>query len=365
MTKFYNILGGLLLFFIGINSVYAKEFSYEKSKKENRVFAVNKDAYVEISNKYGDIDIDLWDKDSVKFEVEITAFSDAQIDLPELLDMLQIEFKGTSSFVLAETQWQEDVGIVQKSIYRFNKEFGNNVKIEVNYRVTLPDNLSLSITNKFGDIFMADYSGDVEVDLSYGDFRAHHLSNAKKIKLKSGKLKVKTMDKGHLNLSFAPSVNIEEAGDLVIESTSSEITLDEVTELNFTSKHDEVNIVELDKMIGKFTLSDVYIDATKKNVNVITKYGTFVIKEIGDEAEIIHLEGTRTDFRLGYSDVFFGLIEVDVTKESDFSFGKDVTINSSSQIDKDRYFAKGFINEEGNSKVIIKNRNGFVQLKGI
>lgn len=112
-------------------------------------------------------------------------------------------------------------------------------------------------------------------------------------------------------------------------------------------------------------MSDVYIDKAKTNINAITKYGTFVIKEVGDNAEIIHLEGTRTDFRLGYSSVFFGSLEVDVTNESDLSYGSDITMSSSRSPDKDHFLFKGFINETGSAKVIIKNKNGFVQLKGV
>ena len=45
-------------------------------------------AHVEIENKYGNVIIETWDKDSVLFDVQITVYADSDGDAFYLLDQL-------------------------------------------------------------------------------------------------------------------------------------------------------------------------------------------------------------------------------------------------------------------------------------
>lgn len=347
------------------SSFEGKDMEYEKKKSVTKSFGISENTYVEIENKYGDVEIIGWDKDSVRIEVESIAFSDDNDDLEELLGMLKINFKGNSSFILAETEWQEDVGVLQKGIFQFNKEFVNNVKIEVNYKVYLPTNLDLSITNKFGDIYLTDYEGSLSIDIGYGNLRAHHLSDVNRLKAKFGKVRIKKIDKGNLNFRYAKSVNIEDAGEIVVESASSELTFEHVSDINITSRHDDITIEELDQMIGTVSYTDMYIQEITSKINIVTKSGTFIIKEISGDAEVVRLEGVNTDFRIGYSDVFFGSLEVEASEEESLSYSKTIVLESTERINKDKWIASGYVNKKGDSKLIIVCISGYLQLKGV
>ena len=62
----YILLGVLVL---GHLAVEAQDF--RKSKKETRSFKVGADAELNIQNKYGKIELIAWEKDSIRFEVNI------------------------------------------------------------------------------------------------------------------------------------------------------------------------------------------------------------------------------------------------------------------------------------------------------
>ena len=64
------------------------ENSPEEKKTLLYSYPLNAETYVEIQNKYGNVEVDLWDKDSIEVRIEITVQSDKDEDLDEMMGLL-------------------------------------------------------------------------------------------------------------------------------------------------------------------------------------------------------------------------------------------------------------------------------------
>ena len=275
---------------VSILAVFQLAFSLEASigeqtKEITKSFVLNPDSYVEIETKYGDITVESWDADSVKFEIVITARSEKHWNLDDMLEKINVEFTSSSSFVLAETSWADNVSFFKKRTYDIKQGLGSQDKIQVDYKVYLPSWVPLDISNKFGNVFMGKHEGALEVFVSYGDFRARQITNGKKIEVKYGKLKVKEIKYANIKLGACKSADIDEAEQLIIESSSSEIEISEVVQLNIRSKHDEIIIDEIEEFQGQLALSDLEIKELSKNMSANVRMGSLRIIETNVMAE--------------------------------------------------------------------------------
>ncbi len=362
--KLFNNKQFLLAFLMLVFCSAFKAIDLEESKKYiNKSFAIDRDSYVEIENKYGDIVFESWDKDSVSFDIEIIARSEKPQNLQDMLAKIDVEFMDASSFVIAETQWADNVSFFTKRTYDLKQGLGSQDKIEVNYVVKIPNWISLDVTNRFGNVYLTRHFGDVEVFVSYGDFRAREIKKGKKIEVKYGKLKVKTIDYGNIILSGAKSADIEEAGELIVESSSSEIEIEEIKKINIRSKHDEIFIESIEELQGTFTLSDTKIQNLRKNMSTSMKMGSLRIIEADAMANKISIEANKADIFVGVPDYFDGQVELDLTNDpTALEYPKTMEIMQTGVDGDKRLIIKGKLGTGDGPLVQVTNTQGFVQI---
>jgi len=337
-------------------------FSSDKTKRIVKTFELNENTYVEIDNKYGDIEVEIWDKDSIKFEIEIIAHSDDEEELDEMLDVIEIDLKASSSFIVVQTNWSNDIGIFKKGFLKINQEVSNNVRYKVNYHIKLPAGIDLDITNSFGNIFLSDYIGKLEVDLAYGDLRAHNISNLKQLKVKSGKVKVKELSKGRVILNSVKPFDIEKASELTIESSSSDIRIEEIEKLSIKSNHDDISIDNVKELSGNLSMSDLIIEELGEKINTISKYGTITIKNISSLKDNTYLEGTKTDFKLKFNPRIAMNLDISITEKENLTNDSFIVIKSTEKESSELWRIKGYVYQKGETELKIKCINGYVQL---
>ena len=361
MKQLYKILVLYLACFGVIE--YAIAGFYEDNKEVKRAFALNSESYIEIENKYGDIEVLNWDKDSVLFEISITVRSQKHHKLRDMLDRIEIDFTSASDFVLAQTLWADDVGFFTKGMYEVKQGLGSEEKIEVDYKVHLPNWVALDVKNRFGNVFMGTHEGDLEVEVHYGDFRARKIVNGKKIEVKFGKLKVNEITYANLKLQSVRSADVDRAEDLMIESSSSELEVSEAKKLNIDSRHDEVIFEDIDEVSGNFALSYVEIKSLKKSMIAKSKLGTIRVKETDTTAEKINLEGNKTEIFIGLDDFFDGKIELDVNNDPRYlEYPQEMEIVSTGVGEDKRLRITGRFGEGEQTLVSVKSVFGYVQI---
>ena len=334
----------------------------EKVKRIVKSYGISKSTYVEIENKYGDIDVEVWDKDSIKLEIVITVHSDKEEELDEMLKLINIDLSANSSFVIAHTDWSSDVNIFKKSLLKINQEVSNKGRYNVNYKIKMPRDLDLTLTNKFGNIFMTNYVGKLSINISYGDLRAHSLTNLKELNAKYGKVKINSLQNGRIDLNSVKPFSIDKALDLEVESSSSEISIEFIAKLNIKSSHDELNIDQIDELNGTFSMSDLMIMNLKKSIHSLSKYGSMKLKYILPTADVVYLEGSKTDMQVTVAKDFKSKVDVRMSSKDDFTYTPDFILESSDVDSEGIWHGLGYINQKGNAEITIKSTNGYFQL---
>jgi len=136
------------------------------SDRKVRNFKVTEKTTVEVSNKYGKIHVVTWKKDSARFEVDLRISTNSYQKMDKLRSNIGFDFSGSKSYVKAKTDFSNQAGVISD----FVDAFIPSNQVTINYMVYVPEYVNLKIENKFGDIYIDDYNGNLQIELSNGNF---------------------------------------------------------------------------------------------------------------------------------------------------------------------------------------------------
>ncbi len=359
MSKLWLKSGLLLMCVLSASIVQAND--YEKSRKEGRAMKVSSSVLLEIDNQYGNVEILSVKGDSLIIDVTIKVLGDDKDDVEELLDLIQVNIREASSYVLVETLWAEDASFFKKSFLDLSQTFGSRDMIQVDYHIRVPKNMSIEIKNRFGDVYMGDHDGTVDLDLSYGDFRAHKLAQVKTLKAKYGKMKVKEIGgSARFDVRFMDTVEIDEANEVYMKSTSSDIEIEKVAKLNLNCTHDDIRVVEAEEISGSISLTELEVEDILTKFDLTTKYGEVHLRNVSTSLNLLNIEGAYTDFQIGFAPGFKSKYTVQITDNREFSRGENVSVEDETKRSEFITY-KGSIGKGGDARVSIITRSGFVK----
>ena len=273
----------------------------EKSRTVTKVFEVQPDTEIEIINKYGNIHLIPWEKDSVRFEIELLVRGTKQSKVDKSFDYIEFDFKTSKYYIIAQTlfagksSFWSDVSDLTGAI------FNSSTKTKIDYTVYFPANAKIKIANKYGNIYTTDHFGELEIELSNGDLKAHHLAGKTKITHEFGNANIKLIDNGNLNISYG-ELQLEKAGNLAIESKSSKFYIDEVMDIDINSRRDKFYLKTVGHVYGHTNFSLVEIDELTQKFNLTTRYGDIDVKYFADEVESFKIVANDADITLHFID---------------------------------------------------------------
>lgn len=273
---------------------FGQEGFYRDSKSVSKTFAVKSTTHFEVDNKYGNIFFETWDKDSIRIDVEVVAQSKKQEYVSELMSLAVIDLHASGSFVVARTNWGKHSSLWSQTKNEIRNVFGSDQKVEITYRISLPDDMSLDVTNKFGDVYLPAYKGSLTIDLSHGDLRCRKIEKPRNVKMSYGTLRVDEWGSGNINLVFA-EMYARETARLKIVSRSSKFYIDKAERLDFDSKNDELHIKEIKELNGNlhFTTSD--IDLLTGRVDLTQNYGSLNIDLLKETFNTVRIKPKKSD----------------------------------------------------------------------
>ncbi|MGI4020530.1 MAG: hypothetical protein ACRYFA_03420 [Janthinobacterium lividum] len=243
---------------------FQQEKLIEKTKTFSKSYPADKNDKLTISNQYGKVTVNTWNKKEFKIDVEIIVGTENEGDTKKLLDAVDIASSQDQSGVSFKTNITEQ--------NRSNGFFGssrNNVrrKIIINYTVFMPVKNALSITNSYGSVVLPDLEGPVIVSNNYGSFTAKELNNeANELRLNYTGASIGTLNGGTLKFNY---------GNLKIGTANN-----------------------LKAVIG---FSPVNIDRLKSGANIKMQYGS------GLKINSIDKDLKNLDIDANYTKVFLGL----------------------------------------------------------
>lgn len=135
----------------------------ELTKNLHKEFDVNENTVLVLQNKYGKIDIRNGQEQKVIIDVEIIVEHPSQETAQKILGYLDVEFSSSGNEIKAITYINDRINKIRGS------NWGNNKKFRINYTVTMPKDLDIKLSNKYGDTFIDELTGYTEIDIKYGN----------------------------------------------------------------------------------------------------------------------------------------------------------------------------------------------------
>ncbi|MDR3697346.1 hypothetical protein [Mucilaginibacter sp.] len=198
---------------VNINSYNSDENGSvnEKFKNYSKSYPLDGNDRIRLSNQYGKIMVNTWDRHEIKVDVRIKAQAQSDDEAQKLLDGVQIIDSKEGDQVSFKTQIERN-----NSSWKIWNWGGNNGKhkVEINYTVYMPAKTDLNVEDSYGSIQLPDLSGKVKISCSYGSILAQNLSNpANEIEGSYGSLKAGNINGARLDYSYG-SAEIEEINNL-------------------------------------------------------------------------------------------------------------------------------------------------------
>lgn len=272
-------------------------FSQVRQERDySRSFAIPIDGKVEVINKYGEVIIRTWDSDSVRIEVLVRAEGRNSAAVNKSMSKVDIKFRQVGSIVSAKTELSSGGGVLGNLMSEAKGVVGNN-KLQVNYEVWLPQNVLLSVENKFGDVYLASLDSRVDLDVSHGDIKAENFTSTLNLKHSYGKAYFGTISDVIANLRGS-EIYFEEAQALNIESGSSEIRVDRLVKAQLNSRNDKIRFLDAEEVLCEGSFTNLTLDNLRGSTRLDFSYGDIYLSQINKDFNSIDITGKSTDINL-------------------------------------------------------------------
>jgi len=288
----------LYILLIGIQNNIAQVPEYTRHLTKS--FRVTGSVAVEISNKYGKIQVIPWDEDSVRFDIDLRIRAKDNQKLEKMRQNIEFEFTPGQYFLIAQTKFGDTGSDVFKDLVDIAGSYlSASNSVNINYTVMIPAYLTLKIENKFGDVYFDDHNGALNLVLSYGDFKANRLNGRTEIRLSSGDADINYLKEATLTCSYA-NVHVRECSMLTAQSQSSVVTIEKTGNLKLNSRRDKLYLNEINYVSGETYFSAVNIGTLNSSVTLGGRYGDIIIDNVRRSFIEVNITSELTDLALSF-----------------------------------------------------------------
>lgn len=322
IIRFYFKLAFLLAMVLAVEVVYGQ--TYQKEKTVNRSFKLSDETEIEVSNKYGDVHIVPWDKDSVRFEIKLKVITNKETKLDKSFDYVDFEFKATKYYIIAQTVFAgkgtfwADVSDVANNL------FSAGTRTTIDYTIYMPGKSNLKVDNKYGNIYTTDLSGKLNIIISNGDLKAHSFSGTTSLIGEYGNIDVQHIENGNLTISYG-ELQLESAGNITLDSRSSELHIGDASQLTIDSKRDKLYLNTLGILIGQTYFSTLSVDELNSKIDLTMRYGDIELKSLSPTMKSFLLKSTDSDIKLNFAKTNKYSLDMNVDEKTQVFYSADIS----------------------------------------
>jgi len=331
---------------------------YKKTKTFTKEYVVDADNTVDIDNKYGDLTITTWNKNSVSIIVTVTVESKSEDRTKEKLDDISIDFNQTNTHVYAKTIINSKSNW---SLFSFGSSV--NVNFSIDYEIKMPVSNNVNLENDYGSIYIDNLEGESNIDCDYGGIQIGKLLNKHNyINMDYGKQSsIDFINNGEINSDYS-KLSIENANDLAINADYTHIEINNIDKISYNCDYGSIKIEKAQDIIGNGDYLTLKIYELSKSLDIDNDYGSIKIYKLNKSFEHVAIETDYTSVKVG--------IEEDASLKFDVSTSyagidfKDLDVDFSYKEDKmSKKIYKGKINgDDSNSTLHINSSYGGIKL---
>ncbi len=276
------------------------------SKTFTKTFPADQSDKISVNNQFGSITIRTWERREVKAEVNITAYSSDNDETQKLLDWVSIEAAKQGDQITLRTKMQSTKNNWGNGT-RNGKKWRREVKVA--YIVYVPASNALTLSQHYGNIDMASFSGALSAKVQYGNFNAGRLNNGNNyISVQYGNTNIQDLNKGILKQQYGDGITLGTANDINLNAQYSNVTINRLTgDATLSVQYNKVKIGQVTAGVKLLNISAQYAGVDlgfgehyNGNADVKTNYGSF---KYGDNvsARTIGDDNDRNSFSKSYS----------------------------------------------------------------
>ncbi len=289
------VLFALMVMLPSISSGMQREFVKEFKKE----FPVNNNTKLEIRNKYGNVDIKDWNNPSISIEVRIIVRSSSQEKADKTLEYITIRFEQDGNTVSASTEFKDNLADVFKG---FNDD---EKSLEINYSVYMPKTTPLSLSNKYGSVFINELASTSTIDVKYGKLTANKILHdaeqpLTQIILGYSNATIQECKWIKLDIKYS-KIQISQSKAIIMLSKYSKIYLDNGSSLVCESRYDTYELGRLTNLVATAGYTHFSVQELTKKLQIDAKYSDVEIDNIPPGFEQIKVNASYGSYKLGIS----------------------------------------------------------------
>lgn len=274
---------------------------YERSKTFSEQYSVTHETNLQITNKYGDIYIIPWSEDSVAMTFNVMVRDKKEEEVERLLGSIQTSVVNTPRYLTIntniidpKTSRQADWLIITDGLLNPTRE------VKIDYMMYVPAWMTLSIDNKYGNIYLGDHDGALRIVQSSGDLKAGRLNGDCQLNLAFVNANIQHIAGGTLECNSS-EVRSRSCGNLSIKSKSSEVFINSAGKVQLDSKRDKLYIDTLISADGRTDFTTLQVMQLKIGIGLTTFYGDVYIDYLPATFTYVNLNAEYTDIRINYA----------------------------------------------------------------
>lgn len=286
----------------------AEVYTYksERRKTFDKTYKVNKSDVLSIDNKFGNVHVNTWNRNEIQVKVDIISRANSEQTAQEMLNKINVVDNRSGNTIAVKTEMGS-----------MNSKSGHQ-SFEINYTVNMPADNNLMVKNSFGNVYLPDMKGKVDLHVRYGAFKAGNLANAS----------------NSIKASFC-------------QSTPN--TIGYLNKGNVDLAYSTLNLGNTNGVNGLVKYSDLKIGNLSEALEMDVKYSSFKVDNVKKNFKNISVNGGFTPIQLHFED------------DSAFDFNVNVQY---ADFKVDRNLVKFTTMEKGHTSAEYKGKYGSAAPKG-
>ncbi len=298
-----------------------------QTKEFSKEFQVNGNTRLMVDNKFGQVNIQNWDKNSISIYVKVKVDNTNAERAKALLDAINVELSQEGDLVKAITSFSDEFSRVNRKMFDMSSN-----ELAIDYTIKMPKNIATQVNNKFGDIYIDELSGHLAVELKYGNIKIDRLTRGD-----AEPLNTINISYGNATVAEANWIKTElkysrfDAQKLVagvVLSRYSKISISTASSLVIDSKYDKYEITQVNNLVGESGYTVFNIDKLYRKFSLDSKYGDVKIEWVSPTFENISFNAAYAGFKAGIPSGTSYMLNANV------SYGKVDIGNISSRVNR-------------------------------
>ena len=280
---------GIFIFLISLYSVQGQRYE----KNIYRSFEKSRVAELDISNKYGNIEIKDTRGDSITIDAKITVRNANERKALETISKIDIVIKQEGRSLDVQT-------VIAQTL-------NNSGNLSIDYIISIPKDRHLNITNKYGNVMLNDLEGNGSFDISYGNLSTGKLKAPDiSLVLSYGNADIKSVNDIKAVIKYS-NLYLDTAKDINLTSSYSNLEAEKVEFLRINSKYDGVRVNEIDKVAADSRYTKYTINLLNENCVMNSGYGSIRVGKVDLSFNYIEIKGSYCNISLGLTGVDYSI----------------------------------------------------------